>query len=101
MSFTGDANRKENIIVTIPSGCAAGSSCGDINNTTASCRWEMMLASVNGNALEYTFSKRLSGECLALGSGTLTLQSDGTLMREHKTPDFTTSGALWFQRRTR
>ncbi|HXQ38056.1 MAG TPA: hypothetical protein VN843_28875 [Anaerolineales bacterium] len=101
MSFTDDANRKENILVTIPSGCASGSICGDINNTTVSCQWELTLASVNGNVFEYTFSKTLSGECPALGGGTLTLQSDGTLMREHKTPDFTASGSLWFQRRTR
>jgi hypothetical protein len=101
MSFTDDANRKENILLTIPYGCAAGSICGDINNTTVSCQWELTLASVNGNLFEYTFSKTLSGECPALGGGTLTLQSDGTLMREHKTPDFTASGTLWFQRRTR
>ena len=101
MSFTDDANRKENILVTIPSGCAAGSICGDINNTTVSCQWELTLASVNGDVLAYTFSKTLSGECPALGGGTLTLQSDGTLMREHKTPDFTASGSLWIQRRTR
>ena len=101
MIFTDDANRKENILVTIPSGCAAGSICGDINNTTVSCQWELTLGSVNGNVFEYTFSKTLSGECPALGSGTLALQSDGKLMREHKTPDFTASGSLWFQRRTR
>jgi hypothetical protein len=101
MSFTDDANRKENIIVNIPSGCTAGSVCGDINNTTVSCQWEMTLASVNDNVLEYKFSKTLSGECPALGGGTLTLQSDGKLMREHKTPDFTASGSLWFQRGAR
>jgi len=38
MSFTDDANRKEEIIVTIPSGCIAGTVCGDINNTTVSCQ---------------------------------------------------------------
>ncbi len=94
MSFTDDANRKEDIIVTIPAGCSAGSACGDINNTTVSCQWEMTLASLNGNVFEYKFSKTLSGQCPALGGGTLTLQSDGTLMREHKTPDFTASGPL-------
>ena len=101
MSFTDDANRKENIIVTIPAGCTAGSICGEINNTTVSCQWEMTLASLNGDVFEYKFSKTLSGECPALGGGTLTMQSDGRLMREHKTPDFTASGSLWFQRRTR
>jgi hypothetical protein len=94
MSFTDDANRKEDIIVTIPAGCMIGNVCGDINNTTVSCQWEMTLAALNGNVLEYKFSKAMSGECPALGGGTLTLQSDGTLMREHKTPDFTASGVL-------
>src|SRR5215510_14990517 len=101
MSFTDDANRKENIFVTIPSGCTVGSICGDIKNTTVSCQWEMTLTSVNSNVFEYAFSKTLSGECPALGGGTLTLQSDSRLMREHKTPDFTASGLLWIQRRTR
>jgi hypothetical protein len=94
MSFTDDANRKEDILVTIPAGCAAGGVCGDLNNTTVNCQWEMTLAAVNGDVFQYTFSKTLSGECPALGGGTLTLQSDGTLMREHETPNFTASGIL-------
>ena len=94
MSFTDDANRKEDIIVTIPTGCTAGGVCGDINNATVSCQWEMTLASINDNVFAYKFSKTMSGECPALGGGTLTMQSDGTLMREHKTPDFTASGVL-------
>ena len=94
MSFTDDANRKEDIIVTIPAGCTVGNICGDINNTTVSCQWEMTLASLNGDVFAYTFSKTMSGECPALGGGTLTMQSDGTLMREHKTPNFTASGTL-------
>ena len=94
MSFTDDANRKEDIIVTIPGGCTAGNVCGDINNTTVGCQWEMMLASLDGNVFAYTFSKSLSGECPAIGGGTLTMQSDGTLLREHQTPDFTASGSL-------
>lgn len=94
MSFTDDANRKEDIIVTIPAGCTAGGVCGDLNNTTVKCQWEMTLGTVNGDVFEYKFSKTMSGECPALGGGTLTLESDGTLMREHKTPDFTASGVL-------
>jgi hypothetical protein len=94
MSFTDDKNRKEEIIVAIPEGCSAGNVCGSLNNTTVNCTWEMTLGAINGNVFEYRFSKTMSGECPALGSGTLTLQSDGTLMREHKTPDFTASGLL-------
>ena len=44
MGFTDDANRKEDIVVTIPSACATGSACGDLNNKTVNCRWEMILA---------------------------------------------------------
>ena len=94
MSFTDDANRQEDLIVTIPAGCAVGSICGDINNTTVGCQWEMTLASLNGDVFAYTFSKTMSGECPALGGGTLTMQSDDTLVREHKTPEFTASGSL-------
>ncbi len=94
MSFSDDTNRKEDIIVSIPAGYKPGSVCGNLNNTTVSCQWEMTLASLNGNVFEYKFSKTMSGECPALGGGTLTLQSDGTLMREHKTPNFTASGVL-------
>ena len=94
MSFTDDANRKEDLIITIPAGCTTGSVCGDINNTTVGCQWEMTLASLNGDVFAYTFSKTMSGQCPALGGGTLTMQSDGTLVREHKTPDFTANGSL-------
>lgn len=94
MSFTDDANRKEDIIVTIPAGCMTGEVCGDLNNTTVKCQWEMTLGAINENVFEYKFSKTMSGECPALGGGKLTMQDDGTLMREHQTPNFTASGAL-------
>jgi hypothetical protein len=94
MSFTDDANRKEDIMITIPAGCSVGGVCGDLNNITVNCRWEMTLGAIHGNLFEYTFSKTIRGECPALGGGTLTLQADGTLMREHKTPQFTASGEL-------
>jgi hypothetical protein len=94
MSFTDDSNRKEDVVVTITNGCTLGSVCGDINNTTVNCQWETTLASVYGDVFEYKFSKTMSGQCPALGGGTLTLQEDGTLFREHKTPDFMASGSL-------
>jgi hypothetical protein len=94
MSFTDDANRKEDIIVTIPAGCAAGNVCGDLNNTTVKCQWEMTLAAINDGVFEYKFSKTLSGECPALGGGKLMLQRDGSIIREHRTPDFTARGVL-------
>ncbi len=94
MSFTDDPARKEDVVVTIPSGCAADEICGDLNNTTVGCQWELTLKALHDNVFEYQFSKTLSGECPSLSEGTLTLQSDGTLMREHKTPDFTASGTL-------
>jgi len=94
MSFTDDPARKEDIVVSIPTGCSAGEICGDLDNTTIECKWEMTLGAINGDVFEYKFSKTLSGQCPALGGGTLTLNSDGTLFREHKTPDFTASGPL-------
>ena len=94
MSFTDNPARKEDLIVTIPAGCAVGSVCGDIDNPSVSCQWEMTLSSLNGDVFTYQFSDTLSGECPAIGGGTLTMQSDGTLMREHQTPNFTASGVL-------
>jgi hypothetical protein len=94
MSFSGDPTHKEDIVVSIPTGCSAGSVCGDLNNTSVGCKWEMTLETVNDNIFTYKFSNTLSGDCPARGGGTLTLQSDGTLFREHKNPDFTASGPL-------
>jgi hypothetical protein len=94
MSFTDVANRSEDVIITIPTGCAVRGVCGDSYNVTINCTWEITLEAVNGDVFEYKFSKTLGGECPALTSGTLTLQSDGTIWREHKTPSFTARGAL-------
>ena len=94
MSFTDDANRREDIQVAIPQNCQVGSVCGYIDNLTVQCKWEMTLAKLQGAVFEYKFSKTLSGDCPAMGGGKLMIQADGTLLREHKTPDFTASGSL-------
>ena len=94
MSFSGDPTHTEDIVVSIPTGCSVGSVCGELNNTSVGCKWEMTLETVNDNIFTYKFSKTLSGECPSGSGGTLTLQPDGTLFREHKTPDFTASGQL-------
>ena len=73
MSFTDDANRKENIQVMIPQDCKVGQACGYIDNTTVQCKWEMTLASLQGDVFEYKFSKTLSGECPAMGGSKLTI----------------------------
>ena len=93
MSFT-DRDTTEDVFVTILSSCEAGEVCGEIFNSAVNCTWEIQLEAVNGNVFEYTFSKTLSGECPAIGDGTLTLQADGTLVREHITPNFTSMGIL-------
>ena len=93
MSFS-DRDTTEDVFITIPSGCTAGEACGEIFNSAVNCIWEVQLGAVNGDVFEYTFSKTLSGECPALGSGTLTLQADGLLVREHVTPNFTSTGTL-------
>jgi hypothetical protein len=93
MSFT-DRDTTEDVFITLPSGCAAGEVCGEIFNSAVNCTWEVQLEAVKGDVFEYTFSKTLSGQCPAMGNGTLTLQEDGTIVREHITPDFTATGTL-------
>ncbi len=93
MSFT-DRDGTEDVFVTIPSGCAAGEVCGEIFNSAVNCTWEMQLDAVNGNVFEYTLSRTLHGECPAMGGGTFTLREDGTLIREHVTPNFIATGTL-------
>ena len=94
MNLTDVGSRNEKVILTIPSGCTVGGVCGDSYNMTINCTWEITLDAVKGDVFEYTFSKTLGGECPALTSGTLTLQSDGTIWREYKTPSLTARGAL-------
>jgi hypothetical protein len=94
MSFSTDPTRAEDIVVTLPTGCSVGGVCGELNNTSVGCKWELTLVTINDKVFTYKFSKTLSGECPSGSAGTLTMQSDGTLFREHKTPDFTASGQL-------
>ena len=94
MSMTEDPTINAVVVVTIPIGCSANEVCGDVINTANGCRWAMTLTAVNGDVFEYIYSKTLDGDCPALGDGTLTLNSDGTLFREHVFPDFTITGTL-------
>lgn len=98
MNFSDDPTHTEDIQIVLPQGCQLGKVCGYLDNTTVQCKWEITLTSMQGQILEYTFSKTLSGACPAGSSGTLTIQPDGTLLREHKTPDFTASGSLTRQK---
>ena len=96
MGYSDDPSAKQDIVVHIPTGCATGGACGDIDN--GACKWEMTLVALDGDVFEYQFAKTLRGEDLCptgVGTGgTLTLQKDGTLMREHKTTNFIVSGVL-------
>ena len=94
MSFSTDPSHTEDIVVSIPTGCSVGGVCGELNNTSVGCKWELTLEAVTNNIFTYKFSNTLSGECPAGSAGTLTMQPDGSLFREHKTPDFTASGQL-------
>ena len=94
MSMTEDPTVSAVAIVTIPTGCSVNQPCGDATNTSNGCKWEMTLFSVKGDVFEYSYSKSLEGDCAASGTGTLTLNPDGTLFREHKFPDFTITGTL-------
>lgn len=96
MGFSDDPGARQDVVVNIPTECATGGACGDVDN--GMCKWEMTLTALDGDVFEYKFSTTLGGgdPCEAgVGSGgTLILQSDGTLMREHKTPNFTATGVL-------
>ena len=96
MSYSDDPSEKQDIVVNIPAGCATRGACGDTDN--GMCKWEMTLIALDEDGFEYKFSKVLSGgdPCpTGVGTGgTLTLQTDGTLMREHTTPNFIVSGVL-------
>ena len=94
MSMTEDPTLNAVAVVTIPMGCSTNETCGDAVNTANGCKWEMTLVAVNSDVFEYVYSKSLEGDCAASGGGTLTLNPDGTLFREHIFPDFTISGTL-------
>jgi hypothetical protein len=94
MSATDDPSAKSDTVTTIPTGCSLDQICGDTINLANGCRWEMTLIAVNGDVLEYAYSKSLEGDCPVSGSGTLTLNPDGTLFRVHNFPDFSISGTL-------
>jgi hypothetical protein len=84
----------ESIVVAIPPECELGLACGQIENTTIRCTWEMGLLSLEGEVLRYKFLRTLSGDCDAPGTGTLTLQPDGRLLREHFLGSTTVAGQL-------
>ena len=98
MSMIDDPTVSAVAIVTIPTGCSVNEPCGDATNMSNKCKWEMTLDSVNGDVFEYTYSKTLSSDDPCAGevgsNGTLTLQKDGTLLREHQFSDFTITGKL-------
>ena len=94
MSATDDPSAKADTVTTILTGCSVDQICGDTINLANGCRWEMTLIAVNGDILEYAYSKSLEGGCPTSGSGTLTLNPDGTLFRVHNFPDFSISGTL-------
>ena len=94
MAATDDPTFSALAVVTIPTGCSANEICGDAINTANGCRWEMTLTAINDDVFEYFYSKSLEGDCPVSGNGTLTLNSDGTLFREHKFPDFAIAGTL-------
>jgi hypothetical protein len=94
MNLTG-VNYVNHIVVTIPAGCTEGGACGDILNQSVQCDWQMVFDGKSGGSYLYHFSKTLSGGCPAVGSGSFTLLSDGTLYRVHNNPDFTASGKLY------
>ena len=94
MRFTDNPNRLENITVYIEKGCMPGDVCGQVNNTTVSCTWELRYEGAQGGRFVFTHSRTLRGACPPIGTGYYRLQKDGTLYREHITQMFTSYGAL-------
>jgi len=96
MGFSDDPSAKLDVVVNIPTGCTTGGDCRDIDN--GNCEWELPLVAPHGDVFEYQFAKTLCGDepCpTGVGTGgTLTLQKDGLLIREHKTADFLAIGTL-------
>lgn len=94
MSFSDDKNRKEDIEVSVPDACIAGGVCGQINNLSNGCVWQLTLTGAQATTMSYTLSKSLKNDCPTGSSGTLERKPDGTLFRKHTTPDFVAEGAL-------
>jgi hypothetical protein len=97
MSFSDDPNHKGDVDFVILGNCSKpGSPCGDFFDNTVPCILAVNLVDVRGDVLEYEFglSFSLDDSCLDSGRGTLTLQADGTLLREHTTAGVTASGML-------
>lgn len=70
------------VTVSILPACAIRTACGQLSSADSGCRWELRLLGIDGDVLEYAFSQPNREDC-TLGAGTLTLQTDGTLLREH------------------
>lgn len=96
MEYSADPNAKQVVVVKIPTGCAIGEACGEVESRT--CTWEMVLNDVDEIVFRYKFSKVLGGgnscETGVGTSGTFSLQPDGKLMREHHFELSVMSGAL-------
>ena len=95
MNYTHYPDANEAVVVTIPKGCAVGEVCGEIENTTKDCTWNMKLASVTDDVFWYSLSETTSGDCEAEGEGTLFLRPDGNLFREHKAGELVAVGVLY------
>ncbi len=97
MNFSDNPNHKGNVDFVIAGNCSKpGSYCGDFFDNTVPCTLAVNLVAVRGDVLEYELGPSSSpgDACLDSGRGTLTLQADGTLLREHTTAGVTASGTL-------
>lgn len=71
------------VAVSIPAACVVRQSCGKFISVGSGCEWELRLLAIDGDVFQYRFSRSLTLDECTLGGGTLTLQADGTLFREH------------------
>jgi hypothetical protein len=88
MIITPDGTTQE-IKITIPADCKKGKKgCGQLVNITRDCTWQLNLSGFEGGALHYKMTTLLAGGCdPAGGSGVLTPDGGGTLVRAHRGPD--------------
>lgn len=74
--------------------CTSGKVCGYVHNYVVQCTWELTFDGTQGEAYVFHHSRTLTGACPAQGTSYYTPQPDGSLLRVHVNPQFTTQGIL-------
>jgi hypothetical protein len=100
ITWSNDPGYRSAVQISIPAVCGVGEACGTFEPSSAEaaavgCILEVRLLGLEGNSLRYDFARLLRGDaCHAEGIGTLTLQEDGRLLRDHRLGSTTVSGPM-------